>query len=169
MAFTTTTDYTGFYQISGNSFSSDELEIYIDSIEPDVLRDLLGCDLYDLFIADLVGGVPQTQRFIDIYNSFCYDDGNTNGTQYKSKGIKEMLKGFVYYSYVSDSDFANIISGNIKNTFSNSERATGVEFGLRDRYNTSLLTYEAIQWFICDNSATYPEFNGMTKEFITWL
>lgn len=168
MAFTVPTDYTGFYQIGRTNFS--ELQVYIDDLEPERLRDLLGCDLYDLFIADLDGnGNPQTQRFIDIFNPFCDDDGNTEGIQQRSQGIPVMLKGFVYYDYVKDSGFSNLITGNVKNDFSNSAIATSVEYGLRQRYNRAIRSYEAIQWFICDNSATYPEYNGIEKELITWL
>lgn len=169
MAFTQQTDYKGYYQISGNSFSATELDLYINREEPERLRDLLGCTLYDLFVADLVGNVPQSARFLAIFNPICDDDGNTYGLQYRSEGMVEMLKGFVYYSYVKQSDFANVISGNIKNAYSNSQQARGVEFNLDGRYNRAIISYQAIQWFICDNISTYPEYNGISKEVVTWL
>jgi len=170
MAFTATTDYTGFWKIGKTNHVSNDLQEYIDNGEPERLRDLLGCTLYDLFIADLdVNGDPQTQRFIDIFEPFCLDDGNTNGLQHRSEGMKVMLQGFIYNDYVKETDFANVISGNVKNSFSNAERARGVEYGIDERYNRAVSTYWEIQWFICANSAIYPEFNGMGKEMSTWL
>lgn len=166
--FLATTDFTGFYQVSnGNAYQDDKINTYIADAQPKFLRDLLGCTLYDLFIADLVNDVPQTQRFIDIFDAFCTDDGNTNGTQYKSDGIKAMLKGFTYYNIVRDSDFFNTISGNVKNTFSNSLSVTDFEAGTNERYNVALGTYQVIQWYICDNASVYPEYNGMDKEVVT--
>lgn len=169
--FTSPEDYKGFYQISGNSFDQTELQLYIDEVEPEILRDLMGCDLYDLFVADLVGNVPQTQRFINIFNAFCIDNPSFHNTQEKSKGIIEMLKGFVYFSYVKESDFANVITGNIKNAFSNSEQARSVEVGFNDRYNRAIVSYKAIQWYMCENTNgdEYPEENSLFKDFISWL
>lgn len=168
--FVTSTDFIGFYQIAKpNSHKIGELQSYIDNVEPNVLRDLLGCDLYTLFIADLVGGIPQTQRFIDIFNSFCFDDGVNSGCQHRSSGMVTMLKGFVYYNYVRDADYFNTISGNVKNDFTNSSSINSMMYGLDERHNVALSTYEQIQWFIFDNSTDYPEYNGLNKSIQTWL
>jgi len=165
--FLTSTDFIGYYQIAKpNSHQIGELQSYIDSVEPSVLRDLLGCELYDLFIADLVSGVPQSARFTAIFNAFNLDDGDC---QYRSLGIKEMLKGFVYYSYVRDSDYFNTISGNVKNNFANSTGTRGVQYGLDERYNVSLDTYDTIQWYINENITNYPEYNGLNKEVKVWF
>ena len=171
MSFTATTDYTGFWKIGKTNHVSNDLQEYIDNGEPEKLRDLLGCELYDLFIADfaITGTEPTEQRFKDIFDPFCMDDGNTNGLQHRSEGMKAMLKGFVYNEYVKDTDFANVISGNVKNNFSNSAQARSVEYGITERYNRSVCTYQEIQWFIRDNSSTYPEFNGICKDVVSWL
>ena len=34
---------------------------YLDKYEKEFLVNLLGAELYDLFVSDLVGGIPQTQ------------------------------------------------------------------------------------------------------------
>lgn len=169
--FVVTTDFTGFYAISnGTANQDDKIDAYIDSSEPKFLRDLLGCDLYDLFITDLdVNNIPQTQRFIDIYDAFCVDDSIGSGVQRRSKGMVEMLKGFIYFNIVRDSDYFNTISGNVKNEFSNSTSVSTVQMGLTERYNVALGTYWSIQCFICDNASTYPEYNGLNKDVLTWL
>lgn len=162
-----TTDFTGQYQISkGNSYKDADTDVYIEDNQENFLIDLLGCDLYDLFIADLVNNVPQAQRFIDIFDKFCIDDPIGSGTQRRSKGIKVMLKGFTYFNIVRDSDFFNTISGNVKNEFSNSSAVSGAQMGLTERYNIAIGSYWAIQWYICDNASTYPEYNGLFKDVI---
>lgn len=166
--FLSTTDFTGVYQISNGASSQDaKIDEYITDNQEDFLIDLLGCDLYDLFIADLVNDVPQTQRFIDIFDKFCIDDTVGTGKQKRSKGIKVMLKGFTYYNIVRDSDFFNTISGNVRNDMSNSSAVSGVEMGINERYNIAVGSYWAIQWFICDNLTDYPEYNGVSKAVIT--
>lgn len=170
--FLSTTDFTGFYQISkGNSYQDAKVDEYIIENQEQFLTDLLGCDLYALFIADLslVTGLPQSARFLSIFNAFAIDDTVGTGIQRKSKGLKIMLKGFTYFNIVRDSDYFNTISGNVKNTFSNSTPAKDVEYGLQERYNVALSTYNSIQWYICDNDSIYPEFNGQSKEVKIWL
>ncbi len=172
MAFLTPNQFEGFYKISnGGTNQDDKLNVYIDEAEPYYLRDLLGCTLYDLFVADLdpVTGLPVTARFLDIFNAFCIDESLGNGCQRRSNGMVTMLKGFTYYNIVRDSDFFNTISGNVKNTFSNSLDVKELEYGLAERYNVALSTYKTIQWYICENSADYPEYNGIKRDFETWL
>ena len=168
--FLTPSDFTGFYQISnGATAQDDKITEYITENQEQFLTDLLGCDLYDLFIADLVNDVPQTQRFIDIFKKFCIDNPIGSGCQVRSKGMAVMLKGFTYYNIARNADFFNTISGNLKNEFSNSTHVSTIQMGLNERYNVALGTYNAIQWFICDNASDYPEYNGLTKEVITFL
>lgn len=167
--FLTPTDFTGFYAISnGGANQNDKIEDYIAEYEPDFLRDLLGVELYDLFVADLdpITGLPVTARFLDIYNAIYLDDDSCIRI---SKGMKEMLKGFVYFNIVRDSDFHNTISGNVKNEFSNASSVTTIQMGLNERYNVAVGYYNTIQWFICENSSVYPEYNGQSKEVEVWL
>jgi len=168
--FLTPSDFTGFYQISnGATAQNDNIEAYIASTEPKFLRDLLGNTLYELFVADLVANVPQTQRFIDIFDEFYIDNPIGSGEQVNSLGIKEMLKGFTYYNISRDANYSNTNSGNVRSDFSNSSPITTTENGTEERYNVALGSYNAIRWFICENSATYPEYNGITKAVQTWI
>ena len=171
MSITKITDYVGFYQISKGGNQEEKLQPYIDNVESNFLMNLLGCDLYNLFISDIdpVTNLPLTDRFLNIYNAFSVDVESFTGCQKRSKGIKEMLKGFVYYVFVRDSDYFNTVSGNVKHQFSNSLSANQIEIGLTGRYNLSLVTYSNIQWYINENSTDYPEFNGINLEPITWL
>ena len=80
------TDFeSGEYTIPQDCYS--DIQPYLDKYEKKYLIELLGCDLYALFIADLVAGVPQTQIYIDIFNEICEDNC---GTIQRSEGMKTM-------------------------------------------------------------------------------
>ena len=53
MSLTTQTDYKGTVRISQNGLDGDILQDYLDEKEPMYLKDLLGCDLYDLYVSYL--------------------------------------------------------------------------------------------------------------------
>lgn len=169
-----TTDFTGFYAISQNKFDKDALQAYIDQYEKDYLQDLLGCELYDIFIADLdVNGVPQTVIYQTIYNELCVDESLYTCTCDKvkrSSGIKQMLKGFIYYHYIRDQRLKNTISGTIVNDNENSVQASTNELItlIHRRYNDSINSYKAIQSYIDYNFSTYPDYKGSCKDYIYW-
>lgn len=156
-----TTDFTGKFRIGQNCYT--ELSDYIDKYEPQVLQDLLGCDLYDLFAADVVDFVPVTARFLDLYNPFCIDDGSCI---YRSEGMKDMVLGVIYFYFVRDLE-PKVTTGGVKlNKVETSDKA---EFGKHDiysRYNESIESYQAIRWYICENSADYTEENSQPKDYV---
>ena len=163
-------DFTkGFYKIASDCYTEDDLQEYINKYEKCYLIDLLGCDLYNLFVADLdvptapPTPVPQTPRFIEIYNEFCVDDPNACDEVWKSEGMIEMLKGFVYFHYVRDYKFKTTTTGTIVNNNEVSREAQSMELinGLSERFNAAQSTYWSIRRYIIDKGdVIYPEFNG---------
>lgn len=168
MSFLTPQDFDSdsILCMASTRLTEDRIQTFIDAVEKRYLQDLLGCDLYDLFIADLVSNVPQTQRFIDIFDEFCKDD---NCGIIRSEGIKEMLKGFTYWEWEKQNKAKNTQTGSIVNENEVSREATFDEAGLYEVYNNAIKTYKAIQWFICDDLTTYPEYNGQRKEITHWF
>ena len=53
MSFLQPSDFIGIVSLSSNEFSDIQIQLYIDRYEPIYLTDLLGCEFYDEFIADL--------------------------------------------------------------------------------------------------------------------
>ena len=179
MAFNTFADFnTGKYKIAQDNFSQATLTAYITKFEKRYLQDLMGIVLYDAFVADLSSNVPQTQRFEDIYNEFAEDDdGLVSGLSgmassgnkiVRSEGIKEMLKGFIFFEYNRDLPVKNTMTGNVQEDNENSKVLTSLKAGITEKYNEAIATYKAIQWKLEDESATYPEYNGVCKEII-WI
>lgn len=157
-------DFVGEYDLPSSCY--DNIEYYIDKYEKCILIDLLGAELYDLFIADLTAlpspQVPQTQRFLDIFDDFHIDKGNCI---MKSEGIKAMLVQFVYFYAIRDLSFKKTNSGVIRESV---EAAQLILKGFNDvrSYNQAVSNYAAIQWYICHNSEDFPEENGEIKCFI---
>lgn len=143
------------YQLPEQKYST--YQNYLDKYEKYFLVQLLGAELYSLFIADLVSGVPQTARFLDIYNSFELDDG---GCVRYSEGIKAAVMEYVYFYAVRDLPVKKTNTGVV---FNDNEVSVGPMYSgynIVESYNEAIINAHAIQWFICDNSTDYPEYNG---------
>lgn len=161
---------TGPLKISSTTFQEGTLQSVIDSTELDELQNLLGCTLYDLFIADYIAptaGEFSEQRFIDIFDKFCEDDYFCGPL--RSEGIKEMLKHFIYFNYIRVQDSQNRTTGVKKTLSENSENMSFNDHGLDAKYNTGVKTFEAIRKYICENYSDYPEYKGISKELTSWL
>lgn len=145
-----------------NSFQEEDFTQYITDVQDDFLFRLLGYELSNLFVADLdTSGVPQTVKYLDIYNPLVVEIGCE---EIRSKGMKEMFKGIVHFSWVRD-QFAKVdTTGVNRNESENSGNVTTLAYDLYTRYNKSIEMAWAIQKYICDNSSDYPEFKGQKLE-----
>lgn len=179
MAFLTYADFSsGKYKIAQDNYSQATLTAYITKFEKRYLQDLMGIELYNLFVADLVSNVPQAARFTAIYNEFAEDDdGLTSGLSgqvsvenkiVRSEGIEEMLKGFIFFEYNRDFPVKNTMTGNVQEDNENSKVLNSLKAGIIEKYNEAIATYKAIQWKLEDESSTYPEYNGIEKNII-WI
>ena len=149
-------DMIGVYELSLNSNDSTD---YFDTIAFDVERNVLrgdgrcnygfmGDEEYLKLITDLVDGVPQSQKYIDLVNGCNYV--NSSGRLSIFEGIKEMLKGFVYYAYLQTAYMNTTSMGASKPEFDGGERATKYELNRQtqiiqnkgvDLYNGSCFDY----------------------------
>lgn len=156
-------DFKGFYDISTDKHSQANVQEYIDEFEKQYLDQLLGCELADLLIADLVNGVPVAQRFTDIFDPFCLDEPH----HLISHGMVKMLAGLIYLLFVRDQALTNGVTGIEITEGENSIRNRAASFSnMQARWNRGIDSYHTIQHFILDNSITYPEFEGVRKRRI---
>ena len=168
MAILQASDFTDnpIYNIALTMQAECEIDAMIDDVEKNTLQDLLGCDLYTLFIADLTvptPQVPQTQIYIDIFEPFCFDH-ELCGPQ-NSKGMKDLLMGFVYFEWHRYNQNKSTSTGVVRGDSENSNLATAEAFGIYNKYNRAVETYRSIQQYIYDNSTVYPDFAGQRKLF----
>lgn len=103
--------FVGRYNISQNTQIKTDLEDFISEFEPIILEALLGAYLYNLLKADLIEGVPQTQKYIDLVNGVTYTDENDIILNYK--GIKRMLIQLLFVDWTLQSYYNSNI-GNVK-------------------------------------------------------
>ena len=166
MSIVVNTDFRGEYNVSKTCY--DQIDFYIEKYEKKYLVKLLGAELYGLFIADLTVSdpqVPQTQRFLDIFNVFNVDNSRYVVT---SEGIRRMLTQLIYFHYVRENQVINTAGGTVSNS---------VELGLPasfkgnivQAFNEGVDNSHSIQWFICDNSTIYPEENIQVLENISGI
>ena len=152
-------DFTGKYDLVKSI--NDKIESYIETYEESYLRELLGIDLFNLYKANVVNHLPVNSSYLTITNPLFIEQ---NGYSIVSKGIKDMLLGFIFFEYVRDNKIKQSMSGSIVNGVDNSNNDFTQEF-LFQRYNESIDIYKNIQLYIELNKATYPTYNGFIKGY----
>ena len=155
------------YVINGNDNTRQNLKEFISNYERTYIYQLLGVELGVLFISDLdsITKKPQTQRFIDIYEPIYFKKFNKI---VHSKGIKEVLKGLVYGEFTNSQNYKNTINGSTQGIYQigeTGETVSSLRNGVILKYNKGVSSFGAIQLYICENESTYPEFDGVTKEY----
>lgn len=168
MAIVQATDFTenALYDIALTSQVEFELPAFIDVIEKDRLQELFGCELYDLFVADLTLNTPQepqTQIYLDVFNAFCSDDDG------RSYGIKDMLMGFIYFEWHRYNQNKSVSSGIVRMDSENSRLANMASANLYDKYNRAIESFKAIRYYICKNNDVYPTYKGVDKCYSSWI
>jgi len=168
-------DFVGRWNVSMNKLGETDFEDYIQSYSNEILLDLLGKELFDLFIADLttdISGhqVPQTPIYIDIFNPIDIVTNNlccTNKAQ--SFGIVDMLKCMIRFYWLRDMKYKQTISGTSVMDSENSVVIKSIHYGLTKQFNRGIESYQIIQCYIEKNSLSYPTFEGRIKQLTSWL
>jgi len=166
MSILTIDDFeSGKYKIPLDVKQEIDFQNYIDCVECEILPQLFGVELYELFKADfdIIGTEPTDQRFKDVFDKF---NKQNDCNIIQSEGIKEMLRGFIYFSYVRDLQTRLTTVGMTKTKHENSTWTDAVMHDLIERYNNAIGSYQAIQYFMCNmESSVYPEFKGVRKAY----
>lgn len=155
----TSSNFVGKFAIPQNSFSS--LDAFINASEETYLVELLGANLYNSFKSNLTNKVPVATNYLAIYNPF-FEDFQEKIC--KSKGMVEMLCGFIYFDYMRNIKFKATTQG-ITTMVSD----TGEKSAYGNLYvllNEATETYIAIQnyiQFVHPELYTSVEFNGSKK------
>ena len=167
MSIVTKSDFTGEYLIAQDQYSN--IDSYIATYEKKYLTMLLGADLYALFIADLTPTspqVPQTQRFLDVFNPFDKDECNS---LIVSQGMKQMLIQFIYFHVLRDNLNFKSTTGTVRMKNENSSESMYNGYNLVESYNQGVCNAWSIQWFVNDNSADYSEENMQHFELMSGI
>lgn len=166
-----TTDFIGKYAITQNQFNTTQLQSFIDKYELLYLYDLLGVTLGNLFyndIAPLTFLAPVTAKYATLFNAI-YSDSTTLCGQIRSEGVKEMLKGFIYWEFVKAQKAKNTITGNVVGQNEVSREADWNETEIYNNYNQAVMSYRSIQRYIVENHTDYTEYKGLIKQYNNWF
>jgi hypothetical protein len=164
-------DFVGKYALHTGMYDVNKLQNYIDIYEPRYLKNLLGVDLYNQFQSDLLNNVPQSPNFLKIFNAFSEDLGYNfyttygfayNSNQLDSEGMKQMLKGFIYFEYSKDLVNQMTPYGNVKPLSENSEVANTGFSMIYTRYNEAIRSYRSIQSYIRYNNPPLGQIVNLT-------
>lgn len=150
---------------------TDDFKAVIDRLEEEILQDLLGKELYDLFIADLDTGsfpqVPQDARFTAIFDKFHQDDP----FYLRSEGMIRMLQAMIWFEWMKQTGMQNTPVGAVRNEFENSTNLSANAANMEMTHNRGIRTFLSILDFIILDQTTYPEYSGRSKvrQFISFL
>lgn len=150
------TDFVGEFAIPQDQYTKTALDLLITQTEQNYIYTLLGAELGQLFIDNVVSGVPQTQIYLDIYNSFVKDSADL----VVSTGMKDMILRFIFFDWTRRIKYDVGITGLTEKRSTNSVPAKYDSSWLIRVYNMGIDTHRAIQWYVLDNSVDYPTFKG---------
>jgi hypothetical protein len=153
MSITLTSDFTGEVNISKNKFTVADLQAYVDRVEEDVLKCLLGDTLYITFKADSFGNdTGSRDRFKELLNGLEYTNPMDSRYTIDYTGLKRMLRLFIYAEYLPEQVYQNTIIGEVEGSSRNAFNTsiTKVNETAEDRQRLAVDLYDAAQRFICD-------------------
>lgn len=82
-----------------NQDESKDFDQWLEDTEDQILKELLGFELWDAFSNAIEGGTT-TQRWIDLRDGDTYEYG---GYTFKWEGMEKMLKPYIYSIWVRES------------------------------------------------------------------
>lgn len=153
MSIVLTSDFVGEVQISKNKFTASDLQSYIDRVEEDVLKELLGDTLYLSFKADSFGNdAGSRDRYKELLNGLEYTNPDDSSLTIAYMGLKRMLRLFIYAEYLPNQLYNNTIIGEVEGSSRNAfnTTVTKVNDTAEDRQRLAVDLYDAAQKFISD-------------------
>jgi hypothetical protein len=162
MSLISTSDFVGKVEIAINEFNEPKLQSYIDRYEVLTLQELMGVELYDLYVIGIALMPTPNPIYVKLRDAFT---SQLNNEILISKGLADMVKCIVYFYFVRDQESQQSTGGNVKTKSQNSVGIGQVASGLASRYNEGVDTYQDVQKYIYDNIETYPTFKGVHKGY----
>lgn len=150
-------------KINFNSYQGGDINAFISQHEKAYLSRILGLDFANLFIADLVGGVPINPLYLDIFNPL---EVQYRRQIYASNGLVSILKGFIKAEYVKELQLSQDPTGS---NVIKSENSNAIHESFFIGYNEQIIQGTAIQVYCKQNSTDYPDFSGEKLETISPL
>lgn len=146
MSLITTSDFINKWELSTGMYSTTKLTEYISRYEPQYLRQLFGVKLYNSFVSDLNANIPQSPNFKLVFDPLYIDENLA--FMIESRGVLDMLKGFIYFEYAKDLLNQMTPYGNVQQTAENSVVVNTLQTMMYARYNESITSYQNIRSYM---------------------
>lgn len=149
-------DFIGEFDLGLNCYDDEVLPTLFEQWEKEALDIVMGCELRINLINDLLNGVPQSQRWIDIFNETFVD---SYGDKYCFEGFKNMLVHFIYWKYFLYRNVKPTISGLNKTNSENSMQSPHYRVHISLMYNEFAKQGDLLQKYFGDNLEIFPEYS----------
>jgi len=160
-------DFVGKYALASSTKGNDNIDAYIAEYEEQILIDLLGVELFELFKADVNSGTkkPNTDIYLKLYDRLNFEYCNRLLTSF---GIKNILLSIIYFYYVRDNKVKQTVNGDVNIQTEVSQPSDQTYLLLR--YNEAIMSYSVIQRYCLENETDiYPTFKGTYKKIASLI
>lgn len=141
------------------SVNIDDFDQYAVEVQRNYVEKILGTKLYIALMDDLVGGIPQTQRFIDLIGGKDYE---ISGDSHKFRGLK-LYASYLWlhlYMGMGGTNHTPIGTQLFKDDAANHNEASQINRNAAAHYIKSAdQMEEPVLQYLRDFIATYPEFS----------
>ena len=159
MAIVTTSDFIDKFKLTLTDFNTNELSSYIERYETITLIELMGKELFDLYV---IGFGLNEPIYVKLHNSFI--EQSDCGEVLNSRGLKDLILGTVYFYYSRDILTQRSENGSVAKKGENSSNVTQIQSNVQSRWDEAVDTYCAIQSYIIENHDVYPTFRGLERQ-----
>ena len=141
------------------SINTEDFDQYAQEVQRNYLEKILGVELYTALQNDLVDGVPQTQRFIDLVDGTQY----TYGRPINYRGVKMYCCYLWLYVKGIGGDMKQTPVGAVIFKDENAQHAEGRQAEreiINHHHKTAQYMESGIIAFLENNISSYPEFSS---------
>jgi hypothetical protein len=160
------TAFTGECDLPKNGYKNADFNAIIDTVQDEVLRDLLGQRVYTSFMADVDAGLgtPTKSKHLVLLNGGAYDTDEENAdtgnlVQAYCPGVKRMLRLFTFARIVAGLTDNHQSSGSYEPSGENSSTLTRQQRNVSARiaYNTAIALRDEVVKFLQTNYGQYDD------------
>ena len=149
----TTSDFTGYINLSQNSFRTQDLALYIDTFYPQIVDDFLGVAA-TTEIQNLADPLPQ--KWTDLFNGVATYFNICQEKVLRQPVFLDVVKKVLYFYWTRD-DSVNTTSGESFNSVENATMLNRSQLAsnVKQRYNTAVMYFNSQVKDFIDNYTDY--------------
>lgn len=164
-------DFVGFFKLALSNIQEEDLQVYIDRYEAEYVRKIFGVVMGDAILQEILDANGQSLPISQAYSDetaailFAFAKQDDNDCIFESKGLADVLRAFVFYHYITETQARHTPTGVIVNQaeVANIQSPYAAQRFAERKFNEALDSVDAIQWYCTTFApADYPDYNGTT-------